>query len=265
MRLMALLSLITILALATVTLWRSSWSYAAQDRLAIGTGISRQHMAGTDELGRDRAVRTSLAMLLGVAGSVGASALASLLAVGLGTAAAFASPWIGSTLLYLADLFLTLPWIFLLLMVRAALPLSMDPMHAAGITFLLLGLLGAPVFLRAHYTRTRALRRAEWLLQGRASGLRPAQIARHILPHLRTLLLTQFLLYIPACIIAEANLGTLGLGIGEPLASWGSMLQSLESAAFLSSSRLIYLPIVLLILILVLFELLAFNKGETSQ
>ena len=129
----------------------------------------------------------------------------------------------------------------------------------------MLGLLGAPAFLRVHHARASALRRADWWLQARAAGLRPAQLLRQVLPHLRPLLLTQFVLYIPACIIAEANLGTLGLGVSEPLASWGSMLQSLQGAVFLGSSRLIYLPIALLIVVLILLELLVFNAGEGWQ
>lgn len=194
-----------------------------------------------------------------------ASALASALSVSLGAVAAFAVPSVGRSLLYASDLFLTLPWIFLLMMVRAALPLTLPPLQSAGITFLLLGILGVPAFLRVHYTRTIALRRSEWLLQSRAAGLRPLQIARQLLPHLQPLLVTQFVLYVPACIVAEANLGTLGLGISEPLASWGSMLQSLQSDVFVSNSRLVYLPIALLVGVLTLLELLVFRSDAAGD
>lgn len=265
MRLTASCVLGLLLAMACLAIWRSPWNYAAQDRMQTAAGTSAAHLAGTDELGRDRAVRTAAALLLGLGGAVAASALASALAVTLGTAAAFAAPWAGRTLLYLSDLFLTLPWIFLLMMVRAALPLTMAPLQSAAVTFLLLGVLGVPAFLRVHYTRTLSLRRSEWLLHGRATGLRPRQIARQLLPHLQPLLLTQFILYVPACIVAEANLGTLGLGISEPLASWGSMLQSLQSDVLLSSSRLVYLPVALLIVVLTLLELLVFNTGEANS
>ena len=262
MRLIGAAILTLLLVLSAWTLWHSPWSYAAQDRVQVGASSAPDHPAGTDELGRDRAVRTAAAFLLGIGGSVAASTLASLLAVSLGMATAFATPLIGRVLLFAGDLFLTLPWIFLLMMVRSALPLTTTPMTSAAVTFLLLGLLGAPAFLRVHHSRANALRSADWWLQARASGLRPAQMLRQVLPHLRPLLLTQFVLYIPACIIAEANLGTLGLGVSEPLASWGSMLQSLQNSVFLGSSRLIYLPIALLVLVLILLELLVFNTGE---
>ncbi|MGI4829298.1 MAG: ABC transporter permease subunit [Janthinobacterium lividum] len=265
MRLISACLLTLLLALAAITVLRSPWGYAMQDRTQTAAGSSAVHLAGTDELGRDRLVRTSTALLLGLGGAVAASALASALAVSLGTAAAFTAPWAGRSLLYFSDLFLTLPWIFLLMMVRAALPLSMAPMQSAAMTFLLLGILGVPAFVRIHYTQTLTLRRSEWLLHGRATGLRPRQIARQLLPHLRPLLLTQFVLYVPACIVAEANLGTLGLGISEPLASWGSMLQSLQSDVFLSNSSLVYLPIALLIFVLTLLELLVFKPREANS
>ena len=265
MRLTAAVSLLALLFAAAVAIGLSSWSYAAQDRDAVSATASVHHALGTDDLGRDRAVRLAAAMLLGMAGSVAASAAASALAVGLGSAAAFAPAWVGRALLYGGDLFLTLPWLFLLMMVRAALPLNLPPARSAGLTFLLLAVIGAPVFIRVHYARTVAVRGAEWLLHARAAGHRRLQLARQFLPHLRPLILTQFLLYIPACLIAEANLGTLGLGVSEPIPSWGSMLQSLQNAVFLSNSRLVYVPIAALVLVLILLEFLLFDPKEANR
>src|SRR5471030_2816486 len=78
-----------------------------------------------------------------------ASAIAGSLAVGAGLGAAFAPTWLGRIILYFSDVALTLPWLFLLLMVRSALPLNLAPIHSATLTFLLLGLLGWPAFVRA--------------------------------------------------------------------------------------------------------------------
>ena len=257
---LAAASLLLLLLLSA--LWRVSFtpsSYAVQDRQAITDPVSRLHPAGTDELGRDRATRVSMALLLGLAGAVSASLLASVVALSLGGVAAFGSPWLSRTVLYAGDLFLTLPWLFLLMLVRSVLPLNLAPLRSEVVTFLLLAILGAPAFLRMHHQKLAVLLRSGWLFQARASGLRPMQVGRQFFPHVVPLLWTQFLLYIPACLIAEANLGTLGLGLSDPLPSLGTFLANLQSAALLSQSRLALLPVVVLVLALAALELTLFG------
>jgi peptide/nickel transport system permease protein len=232
-------------------------SYSAQDREAPMAGASRRHTTGTDALGRDRTVRTAAALLLGLVGAALASAATTAIAAAVGTFAAFSPAWIGSGVRLLIDVFLTLPWIFLLMMVRSGLSLTASPLHSAAITFVLLAALGWPACARAVYSGARELRASEGMLQGRASGFRPIQLMRmHLLPHLGSLLLPQFLICIPAFVIGEANLGTLGLGIAEPLPSWGSMLLELDNSALLATSSWVYVPLILLVVVLLLLEFL---------
>ncbi len=259
MRVAMLLLLGGLVTVAVLILWTSPHGYAAQDRSVVAAGVSRAYPAGTDELGRDTLVRICAALLLGLFGAGAASLVASGLALFLGGFAAFSPPWTARALLYGGDLFLTLPWIFLLMLVRAALPLTLPPMQSGAITFLLLAVLGAPAFLRVNYRSTSSLLQAGWFVQAHAAGLRPPQIWRQMFPHLRPLFWTQFLLYVPACVIAEANLGTLGLGIAQPVPSWGNMLASLQSASLISTSNLIYLPLAVLVLVLVALELTIFG------
>jgi ABC-type dipeptide/oligopeptide/nickel transport system permease subunit len=76
------------------------------------------------------------------------------------------------------------------------------------------------------------------------------------------LLLPQFLICVPAFIVAEANLGALGLGIGEPVPSWGAMLMELDNSALLAQSHWVYLPIVLLVLVLLLLETFTIEESH---
>lgn len=259
MRVAGFCFLCALLLLALIRFGQAPQSYASQSREEVAAAASRTHPAGTDELGRDRAARVSLALLLSVGGACCASAIASAVALLLGGFSAFSPRWVSHSLIYLGDLFLTLPWLFLLMLVRAALPLNLPPLQSELTTFLLLAFLGAPVFLRLNHEKTAGLVKTDWMLQARAAGLRPSQVGRGLWPHLRPLLWTQFLLYVPACVIAEANLGTLGLGLSEPLPSLGTFLANLQSEALIGNSRLIFLPVLILVLALVALELTLFG------
>jgi ABC-type dipeptide/oligopeptide/nickel transport system permease subunit len=261
----SLLLLFLLIFAAALTLRVSRYDYARQDRDAIMAPSSALHSTGTDELGRDRTVRVAAALLIGLAGASVAAAITTAIAASFGLLAAFSPRWLASILLFISDVFLSLPWLFLLMMVRSLLPLTVSPLVTAVATFLVLALLGWPACARAIYRGAVALRASEWMIHGRACGLGAWQLMRlHLLPHLRPLLLPQFLICVPAFIAAEANLGSLGLGVGEPMPSWGSMLLELDNSALLARSHWVYLPIVLLVVVLLILDSFTGEVGANA-
>jgi ABC-type dipeptide/oligopeptide/nickel transport system permease subunit len=247
--------LLLLLASAALTLRFMPFDYASQDRTATMAAASAEHPAGTDALGRDRVVRVSAALLIGIGGAVGAAGITTMIAAAFGLLAAFSPAPAAALLLFVSDAFLSVPWLFLLMIARSLLPLTASPLATAVTTFLVLAFLGWPAFGRAVYGGTRSMLSAEWMIQGRATGLRDGQLIRlHLLPHLSSFLVPQFLICVPAFIVAEANLGALGLGVGEPMPSWGGMLLELENSAMIARSHWVYLPIALLVVVLLILE-----------
>ncbi len=233
-------------------LHHSAWS---QDRDAILAPASAQHWAGTDDLGRDRATRLAVAFLLGSISAFAVAAISTTLAVSVALGIVFGPAPLGHALRYGSDACLALPWLFLLMLVRSVLPLNLSAVACGGVTLLLLALLGWPIHVRGLCARLQTTRDADWLLHARVSGMTGLRIAwRHALPHLRSVYLSQFLICIPLCILAEADLGALGFGMAEPLVSWGTLLQDLASSAQVAATHWVYAPLALLLVLLLSFE-----------
>ena len=229
-------------------------SYSEQDRLQPTAAASRAHPAGTDEFGRDRLVRVCCALVLSLAGATIAAGAATAAAAVIGTAAGLEPKVTGRITLLICDAFLALPWLFLLMIVRSAVPLVISPLASAVITFCVLAALGWPAAAQAIQRSASDLRASDWMLHARATGLRRPQLLRYAIPNLRSLIVPQFLIAIPTFLIAEANLGALGLGIGEPVPSWGGLLLEMSNSATLMRSAWVYLPAGLLILVVLLLQ-----------
>ena len=90
-----------------------------------------------------------------------------------------------------------------------------------------------------------------------AAGMPRWRIAAvQILPNLLPVAIAQFLVTAPAYLLAEANLGLLGLGVPEPLPSLGGMLRELENVSGISSHPAVLAPALLLALIVICFQLM---------
>lgn len=221
-------ALIAVASLAASAL--SRFDYERQDRIHISAEPSREHWLGTDSLGRDRLARLLHGTQLSLTLAPLASGLSVLLALILGAAPGFVAGAAERLAKSTIDLMLSLPWLFLLLVVRAMLPLNTSPATSATITFLLLGLLGCGVPARIVMERTGRLRQSEFVLMARAGGIsRRRLLFVHVVPNLWPVLSAQFWIAVPVFILTEANLSLLGLGVSEPLPSLGSLLRELET------------------------------------
>ncbi len=168
-------------------------------------------------------------MLCGARLSLGAALLATagaLLAGALiGAAAGYAGGLLDALAMRLADFVIVLPVVYVVLALRAAMPLTLSPAHVFWTMVVVMASAGWPYAARGVRAIVIAERRKEYAEAARAIGAGRARILlRHLLPATSGFLAAQATLLLPAFIIAEATLSFVGLGFPESSPSWGVML-----------------------------------------
>jgi len=227
---------------------------AGTTQQVTGLAGSRRHLFGVDQPGRislmgtDGYGRDQFSRLVhGVRISLTAGLLATFLALGigvlLGSIAGWAGGWLDSAIMGVTELFVSLPWLYLLFGVRAFLPLNVPPEQAFLLFIGIAGVIGWARPARLIRGMVMTAKEREYVSAARGFGASQAYLLkRHIAPQIRPLLLTQASILMPRYILAECTLSFLGLGIGEPVPSWGGLLASLQQYHALASYWWLFLP-----------------------
>ena len=208
---------------------------------------SREHLFGTDELGRDLLTRIlyggRTSMVLGFA----ATAVAMAVGVTWGFAAALREGWIGEILMRIADTVMAMPAILLGLVLVAAFGTSTLSM------VVILGILFAPATARIARSTLLAELRSEYYLAAVSVGASGRRIvARELLPNTLPVLVARASLVLAEVIFVEASLSFVGLGIQPPETSWGTLLQQGYANLYTSYTYSIFPGLVILVAVLAL-------------
>jgi peptide/nickel transport system permease protein len=226
------------------------------------SGQAHVFLLGTDAYGRDLFSRLLYGGRISLFAGLLAATTSVLLGLVLGSLAGYYGYWIDEVIMRLADVFLAMPWLYLLLAVRALLPLHVDPQQAF---FLLIGVLGALGWARpARLVRGIVLtaKEREYVLAAKGFGASNLYLLRrHILPFASGVALNQAAVYIPQYILAEVTLSFFGLGVSEPVPSWGNMLNDLQQLLIWKFYWWLFAPAIALIIILIAYyRLFSFIK-----
>jgi len=237
--------------------------YEKQYREATDAPPSHAHWLGTDDLGRDRLARVLYGTRISLLMAPAAALLSTLMAAFIGGLAGYLGGIWARLAMGVTDLFLSLPWLFLLITARAFMPLNVAPLISVVVTFLLLGLLGWSTAARVLCATAASLSSADFVRQARAAGVSRLRLFWiHVMPNLKPVLYAQFWISIPVFILSEANLGILGLGVSEPMPSWGSLLRELEGLVSMREEPWKFVPLVLLVVVVMSFQLLLSKHEE---
>ena len=252
------------LAIAAVLAdWIAPHDYAEQYREHANEPPSRVFLLGTDEVGRDRFSRLLHASRTSLLLAPATALLAMSIAAGAGLIAGYRGGWADHAISAGTDLMLSLPWLFVLLMLRALLPLNVSPAVSMGATAVFIACVGWAPAARVIRAEVIRLRHSAPMLQATASGLRERRLLlAHLLPNLRPVLRAQFGIFVPVFLLTEANLGLLGLGIAEPMPSLGSMLAELQNYHRIPEAPWILGPAIVLVVIVTSLHLIL--SGATA-
>jgi peptide/nickel transport system permease protein len=216
-----------------------------QDRTVGARPPSFTHWMGADDYGRDVFSR----FVVGGAWSLSTGAAATALALGagwlLGAAAGWFGGWTDRLIMGFAELFLSVPWLFLLVGLRAALPLEMAPRAEMAVVLATIALLSWAKPARLVRSVTLTLAGREYVLAARAFGARGWDIfRRHIVPGTARIVAVQGMVLLPRFVLAEMTLAYLGLGAGDSEPGWGGLLIGLRQAYLLTDQWWRALPAV---------------------
>ena len=222
--------------------------FASRTHLFGTDAPGRVFLLGTDGYGRDQFSRLLYGGQVSLAAGWIAAALSILFGAMVGGLAGFYGGWLDEVLMRGGELFLALPWLYLLFAVRAALPLQVAQWQVFLLLVVVIGLIGWARPARLIRGIVLSAKERNFVTAARAFGASDGYLLRrHVLPQAYGVILTQMTLLVPQYILAEVTLTFLGLGVGEPMPSWGSLLSSLQQYYVLASYWWMFLPALLLI------------------
>ncbi|HET7219988.1 MAG TPA: ABC transporter permease [Vicinamibacterales bacterium] len=219
---------------------------------------------GTDALGRDQLARLAAGTRL----SLGVALTAALFALVAGAlAGGLAGQFRGLVddgLMRLADFVIALPAVYVVLALRAAMPLFLSTSQVFWTMAMVLAVVGWPLPARGVRAVVAAERSREYAEAARAIGAsRTRLLLRHLLPAARGFLVVQTTLLVPAFVLAEATLSYVGLGFAEPTPSWGAMLREAGTGGALLDAPWLLAPALAIVATTLAVNLLA--PGEFAH
>jgi len=196
-------------------------SYRATDTPNRLKGVSREHLMGTDHLGRDVFSRVIWGSRVSLSVGFVAAGVAVLLGTVVGAVAGYFGGVIDNVLMRFTEVVMSFPTFFLLITIVSIVERSIFNI------MLVIGITSWPGLARMVRAEFLSLREQEFVLAAKALGASDSRIIfRHILPNAMASIIVSATLQIGGAILTESSLSFLGLGIPEPFPSWGSILNA---------------------------------------
>jgi peptide/nickel transport system permease protein len=209
----------------------------------FGTDQGAVHMFGTDFTGLDIFSRSIFAARASLGVAVVGVAISFLLGAAIGGAAGYFGGAFDNFVMRLIEFVRSIPTLPLWLALAALLPRDWGPLQTYLAITAILALLGWTWLARTVRSKLLATRHEDFVLAARLSGCSDTRIiARHLLPSFLSYLIVDTSVAFPEILLAETSLSFLGLGLREPVESWGVLLYAAQSIRSISQAPWLMIP-----------------------
>ena len=231
------------------------WGLIEGDIHLFGVEGGFLHLFGTDTLGRDLFTRTLLATRVSLSVGVVGVTFAFILGAVIGGIAGYFGGMIDNVIMRVIEFIRSIPTLPLWLALSAALPREWTSLQVYLAITLILALIGWTHLARTVRSKLLALREEDFTLAARLSGCSDARIIlRHLLPAFMSYMIVDATIAFPEILLAETSLSFLGLGLREPVESWGVLLFAAQNIRSIA-----HMPWLLIPGLFVVVAVLAFN------
>jgi oligopeptide transport system permease protein len=202
------------------------------DNVSVAPSLQGGHLFGTDGLGRDLFVRTleggRISLLVGIV----ATFVSLLIGISYGAVSGYLGGRVDQVMMRIVDILYALPFMFLVILLMVFFGRNIV------LIFVAIGAINWLDMARIVRGQTLSLKNREFIEAARAGGVTTARIIRrHIVPNLLGVVVIYVTLTIPQVILVESFLSFLGLGVQEPMTSWGALVnegaQEMETAPWM--------------------------------